>query len=87
MHILMLLIDQKKLLNLLKEMDYIIDADVASNKGAMDPVLSELIDYTAYHFYREENLMEAWSYPDLAQYRVDFTDLYSALFWHGQDNL
>lgn len=57
--------DHKKLLSLLNEMEYIIDADVASKKGAIESVLLELIDYTTYHFNREEILMEACGYPEL----------------------
>ncbi len=61
--------DHKKLLSLLNEMEYIINADVASNNGAIESVLSELIDYTDYHFDREEVLMEACGYPELENHK------------------
>jgi hemerythrin len=61
--------DHKKLLNLINEMDYIIQADVASKKGAIESVISELIDYTIYHFDREEKLMEVCSYPELERHK------------------
>jgi len=57
--------DHKKLLSLINEMDYIINADVSVNEGAIASVLSELIDYTKYHFEREEKLMEACNYPHI----------------------
>ena len=61
--------DHKKLLNLINEMDFIIHADVASKKGAIESVISELIDYTIYHFDREEKLMEACGYPELERHK------------------
>lgn len=57
--------DHKKLLSLINEMDHIINADVSVNDGAIASVLSELIDYTKYHFKREEALMEACNYPHI----------------------
>ena len=56
--------DHKKLLSLLNEMDYIINVDV-SRKGAVKSVLCELIDYTEYHFQREEDLLRACGYPQI----------------------
>jgi hemerythrin len=61
--------DHKKLLSLLNEMNYIIDADVITNKGAIESVLSEIIDYTNYHFDREEMLMAACDYPELESHK------------------
>lgn len=61
--------DHKKLLALLNEMEFIIDANVVSNSGAIESVLSELLDYTVYHFDREEILMKACDYPDLLMHQ------------------
>ena len=60
--------DHKKLLSLLNEMEYIIKDD-ASKKGAIESVLSELVDYTVYHFQREELLMQACGYPRLEYHK------------------
>jgi hemerythrin len=61
--------DHHKLLSLLNEMNYIIDADAVSAKGAIESVLSELIEYTEYHFDREEILMQACEYPELEKHK------------------
>ncbi len=61
--------DHKKLLNLINEMDYIIHADVTQKYGAIESVISELIDYTIYHFDREEKLMEVCGYPELEKHK------------------
>lgn len=61
--------DHRKLLSLINELNYILTADVASKNGAIASVLSELIDYTAYHFQREEDIMEACNYPELQSHR------------------
>lgn len=61
--------DHQKLFSLLNEMEYIFRAEVASKKGAIQSVLSELIDYTKYHFKREEILMEACDYPELENHK------------------
>lgn len=61
--------DHKKLLKLINEMGFIIQANAPSKKGAIESVISELIDYTIYHFHREEKLMEVCGYPDLEKHK------------------
>lgn len=41
----------------------------------LDVVIAELIDYTRYHFRREEAVMEVCGYPDLEQHRAGHRDL------------
>ncbi|MDY0241312.1 MAG: bacteriohemerythrin [Rhodospirillaceae bacterium] len=41
----------------------------------MDSVLSSLLDYTAYHFRREEIFQEAVGYPGLAKHRAEHESL------------
>ncbi len=41
----------------------------------IDEVIDELIDYTQYHFRREEAIMEACGYPDLEKHRGLHLDL------------
>lgn len=61
--------DHRKLFGLINELDTIINADVVSKQGAIDSVLSELADYSNYHFNREQALMEACEYPDLDNHK------------------
>ncbi|NQU57752.1 MAG: bacteriohemerythrin [Rhodospirillales bacterium] len=41
----------------------------ASYEVDLDAVIEEMIDYTQYHFQREEAIMEACNYPDLESHR------------------
>ena len=61
--------DHKKLLSLLNELDHIIFSDEPSNKAAIESVMSELIDYTIYHFDREEALMVVCEYPGFDKHK------------------
>ncbi len=45
------------------------------DEGLLDEVIEELIDYTIYHFRREEELMEVCGYPDLEKHRAMHQDL------------
>jgi len=54
-HVLMMLLN--------KIIDPLADAD------AITSVTEELLDYTQYHFHREEAIMEICNYPDLAHHR------------------
>lgn len=44
-------------------------------RANMDSVLSSLLDYTAYHFRREEIFQEAVGYPGLAKHRAEHESL------------
>ena len=37
-------------------------------------VISELKDYTIYHFQTEESLLEKYNYPELAEHKKEHTD-------------
>ncbi len=54
--------DHRKLLNLLNDLKD-INSDSTAKTATIGSVLSELIDYTVYHFGREEVMMEACDYP------------------------
>lgn len=47
----------------------VFDAMSGDASGAVDPVLSELLDYTRYHFSEEEKLLEERGYPELDEHR------------------
>jgi len=54
-------------------LDKLTDRTLA--KDDVDAVLSELTDYTLYHFKREEAVMMACDYPDLEQHRASHQKL------------
>jgi hemerythrin-like metal-binding protein len=55
--------DHKMLVDLVNRLDDAIKAD--RGKYVLGSVLDALLDYTTYHFEREEALMQACGYPDL----------------------
>ena len=59
--------DHKRLFQLFNELSWAMRAGKA--KAAIAPVLDALIQYTAVHFKREEEAMEAGGFPDLAAHR------------------
>jgi len=61
--------DHKKLLGFLNELEYINNSGAASKQGAIESVISDLMDYTEYHFKREEVLMQACGYPGLKTHK------------------
>ena len=61
--------DHKKLLSLVNEMDYILEAGMPVKDSAIASVLSELMDYTRYHFRREEIVMEVCDYPRIQDHK------------------
>jgi hemerythrin-like metal-binding protein len=62
-------------------------------KSMTGQLLEKLADYTQTHFVAEEKMMEAASYPGLAQHRVKHRELikklegYSARFKRGESTL
>jgi hemerythrin-like metal-binding protein len=46
----------------------------------IDSTLSELIDYTIYHFSTEEKLLSLYGYPDLAEHRAEHRSLINKAF-------
>lgn len=65
--------EHQELLRLLNDL---ADA-VRSGRGkeVLDPTLAGLIDYTKGHFAREEQMLVANDYPDLAAHRQEHRDL------------
>jgi hemerythrin-like metal-binding protein len=55
--------DHKILVGMVNRLDDAINA--ARGKQTLSSVLDALVDYTSYHFSREEALMRACGYPDL----------------------
>jgi hemerythrin len=44
---------------------------VGKGKEALGKTLSELVDYTAYHFKEEEELFKAYAYPDYLSHKKE----------------
>lgn len=63
----------KKLVDLLNK----LFDEVKSGNGrtAMDGVLTELVNYTEYHFDTEERLLEKYGYPAYAEHKKQHEDL------------
>ncbi|MBI3446619.1 MAG: hemerythrin family protein [Magnetospirillum sp.] len=55
----------KKLVDLINQ---VFDAMSGDATSAVDSVLSDLLDYTRYHFAEEEKLLAACAYPDLEEH-------------------
>lgn len=60
--------DHKKLISLLN--NFSIAYDYAMSETFEKQALNELIDYTKYHFEREEKLMEDNDYPDIVAHKA-----------------
>ena len=57
----------KKLVELINQ---VFDAMSGDATSAVYSVLSDLLDYTRYHFAEEEKLLAACSYPDLEEHQA-----------------
>lgn len=55
--------DHRLLLSLMDQLQQAVDG--GENRETVGSVLNALIDYTEFHFEREERMMEACDYPDL----------------------
>lgn len=44
-------------------------------KDALSGVLKELVEYTKYHFAKEEKLLEKYNYPNLAAHKKEHEEL------------
>jgi len=84
--------DHKKLIILLNQ--FTTAYDYAMSEEYERQALKDLIDYTQYHFAREEQLLEQFNYPDLVAHKaqhkemiaqvISFMDLYNK---KGHDSL
>jgi hemerythrin len=59
--------DHKVLISLLNQLEEAVEA--GEPRDAVRRVLDSLLDYTDYHFDREETLMAACRYPDLSAHK------------------
>lgn len=59
--------------NLVSHLDKLTDRMLT--QGDVDEVLTKLLDYSVYHFRREEAVMEACGYPSLEEHRANHRDL------------
>ncbi len=59
--------DHKFMVSLINRLKDAVDAD--EDRAAVGSVLNALLDYTVYHFGREEALMAAVEYPELDTHR------------------
>lgn len=65
--------DHKKLLDLLNQLQLI--AHYKTDEALIDSTFDELIDYTKYHFSREEKLMELNNYPDFEEHKKEHAEM------------
>ena len=63
----------KKLIEILNRVHDAMKA--GQGKKAISGALSELIDYTSYHFKTEENLFQQYGYPDLIKHTEEHDEL------------
>lgn len=59
--------DHKKLIGLINRVHEVVERGGAREQ--VNAIVSELIDYTEYHFSREENMMEKAGYPALEDHK------------------
>ena len=57
----------KKLVDLINQ---VFDAMSGDATGTVETVLSDLLDYTRYHFGEEEKLLEACGFPDFIEHQA-----------------
>ncbi|GAA5137326.1 bacteriohemerythrin [Thalassotalea piscium] len=65
--------DHKKLLNLLNQMNTAYD--YAMSESYEKAALNDLVDYTKYHFDREEQMMAEHDYPDLEAHKLQHKNM------------
>ena len=61
--------DHQKIFGLIREMYTLMEAGTGQATGVVEAAIREVIDYTDYHFRREELLMEVCDYPYLENHR------------------
>lgn len=59
--------DHKKLLGLINQLQ--TAAHYKTDDGMIESIINDLVDYTKYHFTREEGLMQECNYPDLEEHK------------------
>ncbi len=63
--------DHKKLLGMINQLQ--TAAHYQTDEALIESTLNELIDYTKYHFKREEELMKEYNYPDIEEHMKEHT--------------
>jgi len=63
----------KKLIALINELHEAMK--VAKGKDVMGHILSELVNYTVYHFGTEEKLFQKYGYPEIVNHKKQHDDL------------
>jgi len=76
--------DHKKLLGMINQLQ--TASHYTTDEGMVDDILNELVDYTKYHFSREEDMMKECDYPNFEVHKqqheimiakaVDFINAY-----------
>ncbi len=65
--------DHKKLLGLINQLQ--AAAHYKTDDVMIEDVLNQLIDYTKYHFSREEGMMQECEYPDFDAHKLQHDDM------------
>ena len=63
----------KKLVALINELHSNMKA--GTSRDSLDKILSNLLDYTAYHFLTEESLFDAYGFPEAESHKKEHEDL------------
>ncbi len=73
----------KHLVSLLTRLHYAIAEE--SERIAVGKILSELVDYTKYHFSTEESLLRAYQYPNYENHKKQHNDLKKHVYQLQED--
>jgi len=61
--------DHKKLLGMINQLQTAVHYQ--TDEGTIEQTLNDLIDYTKYHFSREEKIMQDHDYPDFEEHKQE----------------
>jgi hemerythrin len=59
--------DHKKLLGMINQLQTAVH--YTTDESMIEVILNDLVDYTKYHFSREEGLMQECNYPDFSEHK------------------
>jgi hemerythrin len=78
--------DHKKIVGMVNELYDAILAGCGRKK--LDTLLDRLVDYTRYHFAREEELLTRTGYPDVAEHKREHDEMATWMntAWHRYHN-
>ncbi len=66
-------LQHRKLIDLLNQLAEAVG--IGRGKDVLGPVLTELLEYTVYHFSTEERLFHEYAYPETEHHRKEHADL------------